>query len=162
MKKDINNEKKKKQRKGNVTDLTENQRLYVDKYFELACDKKAAAIAAGYSPKGIEMVVYRLDHHDIVQAEIMKRERLIRSSKIKKIDSIASDLERNAEEAYQAGKYSDSNRALELLAKLQGAFKESIEVNAHVQKEEISPSPMIEDILSSIMVNIKEKVEDGH
>lgn len=101
----------------------------INNYFSNGFDKKKALLDAGYKEKNIGQAVYSFFKSKSVQLEIQKRQEELKA--ISTID--ASRVQEELWTIYQLSKaekkYSDANRALQLLGQSIGAFTEKIEVN---------------------------------
>jgi phage terminase small subunit len=149
---------------GNHSDLTECQRKFLDLWYTKGQSKKDAYYGAGYTATHYSQAVSRIFKSPSVQREIARRDKLkdiaITNRDKKSLDQLAEDLDRNNSEAFNSGKISESNKAIELLIKLQGGFKEKIEVT---QKEDQSDQidEIIQTTLNKVMSKVTEEEEKG-
>ena len=109
--------------------LTAKQQAFCLEYMVDLCATQAAR-RAGYSEKTADVQGYQLLHKTSVADRIaeLQAERQERTNVT--ADYVLSELVRNQEEARDAGRFSDSNRALELLGKNLGLFTDKHEFSA--------------------------------
>ena len=109
--------------------LTAKQESFCNEYLLDLCAAKAAK-RAGYSVKTADVQGYQLLQKTSVAARIaeLQAERQERTSITS--DYVVKELVKNHEAARDAGKFSDNNKALELLGKHFGLFTDRHEVSA--------------------------------
>lgn len=108
--------------------LTVKQLAFCDEYLIDLCATKAAK-RAGYSEKTADVQGYQLLHKTSVADRIaeLQAERQERTSVT--ADYVLKELVRSHESARDAGKFSDNNKALELLGRHLGLFKDKTEIS---------------------------------
>ena len=128
--------------------LTAKQHAFVEEYL-VDMNATQAAIRAGYSPK----TAYNIGSENLAKPEIaaaLEKARAERSERTEiTADWILNMLRENAEEAKAAGDRAPCNRALELLGKHVGMFKD----DAAVVVNTVAPGtqPLDGDALAALL-----------
>jgi phage terminase small subunit len=94
--------------------------LYATIGTEFYSNATEAAIKAGYSERGARTAAWRLLRRPRVRLRITELYREQAGRAMLTADKVLADLEHNRREALKAGKFSDANRAIELMAKVVG------------------------------------------
>lgn len=144
-----------------VSKLTNGQWKFLDLWYTKGMDKKDAYYAAGFTAIHHRQAVARILKSKNVIAEITRRENIKEQAaiqrEVKNLDALAADLDRNNEEAFSSGKISESNKAIELLIRMQGGFQEKIEVT----QGDNDSSDQIDEIIRETIGRVRTKVKES-
>lgn len=143
-------------RNKHLASLTKRQLAFIENYMKNGFNKVQAFKDAGYTipknPKKVYDIAYRVYGSKNVQRELKRRMSIMRTAKVKSLEAIAEDLERNNQTAFEKGKLAESNKALELLAKMQGGFKDKLELSGDKKNPlEVNSSEQIKSILETVV-----------
>ena len=112
--------------------LSAKQDRFCHEYI-IDCNATQAAIRAGYSKKTARQQGQRL----LTKVDVKQRISELQTSTANKLDlraeNVLGGLIRNEQEAYEQGKLAESTRALQLLGRHLGIFKENIQVEQQVR-----------------------------
>ena len=101
--------------------------------YAIDCNATQAAIRAGYSKRTANEQGSRLLANVSIQGRISELDKAICDRLDLDAQYVIERLRRNEGEAYEQGKITESTRALELLGKHLGLFKEKVEMSSQVQ-----------------------------
>jgi len=142
---DLHNDQRERIDGDSMSELTEKQKAFVEELPKNQWNGTKAAIAAGYSEKSGGVMACRLLKNPRVAAEIDKvKERYQKELEHETditISEIVKRLNRVYHEAIDKGRYSDANKALELLGKYKAMFtdrhvNETAEVRKLTEREQ--------------------------
>jgi phage terminase small subunit len=110
-----------------MSELTAKQKAFIEELPKQQWNATKAALAAGYAPKGAAVMACRLQKHPQIAAEIEAvKERYVTAIEHETditVEEVVRRLNRVYHEAIDKGRYSDANKALELIGKHVGAFE---------------------------------------
>lgn len=110
-----------------MAELNEKQKRFVEEYC-IDYNATQAAIRAGYSPKSAEVTACRLLRNaKICEAIDQKRVKIAEKAELS-AEWVLRELARNHELAKGIGELAASNKALELIGKHLGMFKDKVEM----------------------------------
>ena len=131
--------------------MTPKQQQFIDNYL-ITNNATEAAILSGYSVKTAASIgSENLDKPEIRKAIRLRQEKLSEKADID-ADYILQKLNRNEQYAFNKGELVQSNRALELMAKIIGAFALTPE-NDGVLNVTVSHSRMAEKLAQQSHIN---------
>ena len=106
--------------------ITERQLRFCEEYTK-DCNATQAAIRAGYSPRSAHQIGYENLRKPEIQERLGKlQEETARRNEVT-LDEIINDLRRLRDEAFETGSYGAAARAIELLGKTIGAYRDRVD-----------------------------------
>lgn len=135
--------------------LTMKQRLFAQAYVDNGGNGTQAAITAGYSEDYADRRGSENVRKSEVMAEIRRRYDLRVSASGATADYALSELKVNLEAAKENGRYSDVNKAAELIGKYHKLFTDKLELAGEVALKPITSNDSDEEAARKYQDNLK-------